>query len=296
MPSTKSRRRILGVHLELILVFAFVWLVLGAYSVMDREISVLGHVLVKTDIDALLEPDPEALPAPVLPSEPPEPGAPVAEPGSAPKAAPSAGPKLPPLDDKPQRIMILGDSMVVNLIPRLADYCLENGHKLFPVVWYASTTIAWGSQGKLGDCLREFDPTYVIIVLGASELGARNMKHRAGSVRMINERLKGRHFFWLGPPNWREDTGFNAMVEKAVGPGRFFFSGDIEFERESDGIHPTKAAGSKWVDLFAEWMRTEAAVRIRMDKPTKKANPPSAKVYPPPYKVPEGYLEEKRKK
>lgn len=299
VPPPSPRARLLGVHVELLLVFGFVWLALGGYSIADRELSVGDTPLVKTEIEALLlgigeDPAPlpdedGALPPPVEPAAPGE-----VAPASAPPTSASA-PALPPLDDKPQRIMIVGDSMVVNLIPPLADYCLENGHKLFPVIWYASTTIAWASQSKLSDCIREFSPTYVIMVLGASELGAKNVASRASSVRMINERIGDRHFFWLGPPNWREDTGFNDMLLKTVGKNRFFRSADIEFERESDGIHPTRAAGRKWVDLFARWMATEAAVRIPMKPPTKQATAPSAKVYPPPYKVPAGYAERHKK-
>ncbi len=300
-PST-SRPRLIGPHVELLLVLGFIWAALGAYSLTDRTITLADVAVEKTDIKQLLglgaqSPAPSAavLPKVTATSARMAPAAGTA-PSPIPSATASAGPVLPPLDDKPQRILIFGDSMVVNLIPPLADYCLENGHKLFPVIWYASTTVAWAAQSKLSDVIREFSPTYVIVVLGASELGARKVKKRALSVRMINERIGKRHFFWLGPPNWREDTGFNAMVLGVVGKTHFFPSADIVFERESDGIHPTPAAGRKWVGLFARWMSTEAAVRIPMKRPTKKALAPSAKVYPPPYKVTEEYLRRKRLK
>lgn len=295
VPPPSPRARLLGVHVELLLVFGFVWLALGGYSIVEREMSVGETPLVKTEIRDLVGLGEDAAPEDSPLAPPVEPAAPgEVAPASAPTAS-AAAPALPPLDDKPQRIMIVGDSMVVNLIPPLADYCLENGHKLFPVIWYASTTIAWASQSKLNDCIREFSPTYVIMVLGASELGARKVDSRASSVRMINERIGDRHFFWLGPPNWRKDTGFNDMLLKTVGKDHFFRSADIELERESDGIHPTRAAGRKWADLFARWMATEAAVRIKMNEPTKKAITPSAKVYPPPYKVPDGYAERHKK-
>src|SRR5512138_2867688 len=65
-------------------------------------------------------------------------------------------------DASKQRILLFGDSMVPILMPRLADYCLENGHELFPVVWYGSTIIYWGWEDKLERLLVEFSPTMVI--------------------------------------------------------------------------------------------------------------------------------------
>ncbi len=290
-----SSRRGWDAHVELCLVLLLIWVALGTYAWEDYELVVGDVVVQKTEIRELVAPEPTPEPAAHTPT--PAPTTAQRQPTTTSSVANAVPvPELPPLDESPQRIMILGDSMVVNLIPPLADYCLENGHKLFPVIWYASTTIAWASQSKLNDVLREFDPTYVIIVLGASELGARNVKSRASSVRMINDRLGKRHFFWLGPPNWRKDTGFNDMVLNTVGSGRFFRSAEIELDRESDGIHPTKAAGRKWAGLIAKWMARDAAVRIPMREPTKKANPPSAKVYPPPYKVPADYHERHKKK
>lgn len=285
-------------HLQLLLAFAFVWAMLAGYSVVEREVT-LGSVIVeKTEIKSLLGladvPADDEVPLDTPPTETATgTSSPVAL-ASGPAEAP--GPALPPIDETPQRILIFGDSMVVNLIPPLADYCLENGHKLFPVIWYASTTVAWAAQSKLSDVIREFSPTYVIVVLGSSELGVRNVHKRASSVRRINERIGKRHFFWLGPPNWRDDTGWNDMVEKIVGKRRFFRSAGIELEREKDGIHPTPAASRKWAELFARWMASEAAVRIPMKEPTKKATPPSAKVYPPPYEVREVYERNKKRK
>jgi len=39
------------------------------------------------------------------------------------------------VDEAPQRILVIGDSMIYTLLPVLADYCLENGHYLHPAVW-----------------------------------------------------------------------------------------------------------------------------------------------------------------
>jgi lysophospholipase L1-like esterase len=176
--------------------------------------------------------------------------------------------------------------MVFNLIPRLSDYCRQNGHTLKPAIWYASTTIAWGSQSKLDQLITEFDPTFVLIVLGSSELTSRSMDGRAESVRNMLKKIGPRQMAWVGPPNWRADTGINALLERELGKQRFFRSAELELERESDGIHPNRAAGSAWADLIAQWLEKESAAHIVMKAPETTGPAAVPVVFPPPYKVP----------
>ena len=44
------------------------------------------------------------------------------------------------VDTLPQRILFVGDSMLEGLSPRLAAYAKHNGHELYSVIWYGSTT------------------------------------------------------------------------------------------------------------------------------------------------------------
>ncbi|MDE6417163.1 MAG: hypothetical protein K2K68_09095, partial [Duncaniella sp.] len=48
------------------------------------------------------------------------------------------------IDSAAQRILIIGDSMLEGLNPRLAAYAAANGHTLNSVIWYSSTTAYWG--------------------------------------------------------------------------------------------------------------------------------------------------------
>ena len=48
------------------------------------------------------------------------------------------------IDTLPKRILFVGDSMLEGLSPRFASYAASNGHKLYTVVWYGSTTLKWG--------------------------------------------------------------------------------------------------------------------------------------------------------
>ena len=98
-----------------------------------------------------------------------------------------------------ERILLFGDSMVPVLAPRLADYCLENGHELFPAAWYGSTIIYWAWQSKLDELLREVRPTMVIVVLGSSELTVRDVSECEPYVQAIIRKVGARKLVWVGP-------------------------------------------------------------------------------------------------
>ena len=75
-----------------------------------------------------------------------------------------------PVDTAAQTILFIGDSMLEGLGPRLAAYASHNGHTLYNVVWYSSTSEVWGRSDKLQSYIRRLHPTYVIVCLGANEL------------------------------------------------------------------------------------------------------------------------------
>jgi hypothetical protein len=272
----------LRAYLELIAALVFVWAALAVYAFSAREIEVGGVLLDKAPIAEYFRPHTELGEVGSVAAAPrvgrvPRPGESAAIPAVAPAAQ---------VNTAPQRILLVGDSMVFNLIPRLSDYCLQNGHTLKPAIWYASTTIAWGSQSKLDQLITEFEPTFVLIVLGSSELTSRSMEGRAQSVRNMLQKIGDREMAWVGPPNWRPDTGINALLEAELGKDRFFRSAELELERESDGIHPNRAAGSQWADLIAAWLEREGRAHIVMKTPERTGTPPSPVIFPPPYKVP----------
>ncbi len=280
--------------LEIIFVFSFAWATLIAYALTGGDLRIFDVQLEKADIRAYLPSSSSASqragPAPRRPSwlEPPspDPPPPVATSAAAPSqsGAVSAEPVARPVDPSRQRIMIFGDSMIEGLMARLADYCLHNRHVLFPVIWYGATTISWAQDPeiKLDRLLDEFKPTFVIAVIGSNELNARSMRHRSAAVKIILRKLEGRKHIWIGPPNWRPDTGINDILERTVGTDHFFRSAGLTMARKADKIHPTKAAAAGWMDAVVRWIISDSAVPIRLDQPTVKAKRPSARAYAPP--------------
>ena len=198
-------------------------------------------------------------------------------------AAASADAPPAPMDESPQRILMLGDSMLDGLLPRLADYAQENGHSLNAVIWYGSRTIDWARGNRLSDALRDYRPTFVFIAVGSSELSTRDIEKRVPAVQRILKTVGDRKLVWVGPPNWRTDTGIGALLERELGEKRYFRSLDLSFERKRDGIHPTLASSQKWMDAIALFTMTKSSQKIRLLPPQKTGAPrPNARVFAPP--------------
>jgi len=196
--------------------------------------------------------------------------------GTAPASASSSPhPAGPPSKEK---ILLMGDSMVEVVAPRLADYALENGHEIVPAIWYGSTTSAWAKSAELGAILREVNPSLVIVVLGSSELTRRNIESRRPMLEALVKRVGSRKLYWMGPPNWRPDTGINDLLASVLGRDRFFRSAALQLTRKKDGIHPDAAGGRVWTSAFVRWLEAEGRYDIAMAEPTHEAAPIPARV------------------
>ncbi len=171
----------------------------------------------------------------------------------------------------PQRVLIFGDSMVAVLAPRLAEIARENGHAVFPVVWYGSTILRWARVDELDRLIAETQPTIVVAVLGSSELTVREIEECEPFVGLLARKAAPRELAWIGPPNWRVDTGVNAMIERALGDRRFFRSSGLDLERGVDGIHPTARGGAAWADAFARWAELRSPLGTSPSAPARAA-------------------------
>jgi len=253
------------------------WAALAAYALSPRPLTLFGHPLKQAELAEWAE-RPPTVSAPFLAST----QAVGAEGGPAqPEAEVRAAPRN--VDPTPQRILILGDSMIDGLLPRLTDYSAENGHSVSAVIWYGSRTIDWAKGTRLREMLTAHQPTFVIVALGSSELKVRDVEKRGVAVARILELMGPRKILWIGPPNWTTDTGINALLERILGEGRFFRSAEMHFERKKDGIHPTLAASERWMDAVARFIVEKSTVPIRLAPPVTTGRPrPRVRVFSPP--------------
>lgn len=165
--------------------------------------------------------------------------------------------------------------MLDGLYPRLAAYADHNGHELYVVIWYSSTSESWGTSDRLRGYISRLNPDYIFICLGANELSVRDIAaRRERYVQSIIADIGDIPYLWIGPPNWKPDTGINELVADETDAGCFFLSDGMHFERARDGAHPTRKSAAAWLDSVARWMPQHAAHPIKMDTPAKAAGKP----------------------
>lgn len=181
--------------------------------------------------------------------------APTAREPDLPLAAASAA---APTDSARQTILFIGDSMLEGLSRRLADYAERNGHTLYTVIWYSSTTRLWADTDTLRHFLLRRRPTFVLLCLGSNELFVRDAPTREPAIRRIVQQLDTLPFVWISPPNWKPDTGINELIRRNVGARRYFDSRHLTLARGRDRAHPTPEAAAAWMDTVAAWMSSPA--------------------------------------
>lgn len=157
-------------------------------------------------------------------------------------------------DSLPKSILLFGDSMTLNLAMRLAKYAAVNGHRFHAVNWDSSNTKIWAESDTLDHFIKKFDADYIFISLGSNELYFKKPESRLPYVRRILSKIGDIPYVWIGPPNWKKDTGINDMLQQACAPGSFFRSEGMEFKRKADKIHPTRSSSALWIDSVMRWL------------------------------------------
>lgn len=181
------------------------------------------------------------------------------------------------VDSLPKSILLFGDSMTFNLALRLAKYAKMNGHALHAVNWDSSNTKIWADCDTLDYFIRQYGADYIFISLGSNELYFKRPESRLPYVRKILEKIGDIPYVWIGPPNWKEDTGINDMLQANCAPGAFFRSAGMEFKRKKDKIHPTREASALWVDSVMRWL-PKSRHPIRADFPSDSLGKVNANV------------------
>lgn len=184
-------------------------------------------------------------------------------------------PEIIKTDSLPQSLFIFGDSMTFNLALRLAQYAKQNGHTIHSVNWDSSNTKIWAEHDTLAYYIEKYRPTQIFISLGSNELYYKDPETRAPYVKKILEIIDTIPYVWIGPPNWKEDTGINDMLQRICKKRSFFRSEGMQFKRKKDNIHPTRESSAMWVDSIMRWL-PESSHPFMADMPSDsigKSNP-----------------------
>lgn len=176
------------------------------------------------------------------------------------------------LDTSGKTVLLIGDSMLEGLSPRLGAYCEASGHKLYTVIWYGSTTELFSKSHFMAHYIAKLSPNFIFLSLGGNELFIRDISNtHIHHVRNIIAEIDTIPYLWIGPPNWRNDTGINSLIKDNVRSGTFFTSRGMQFDRKSDGVHPTNTSAALWMDSIIHWMPDSAAFVIPFKQPEKQS-------------------------
>lgn len=178
---------------------------------------------------------------------------------------------IPRTDTTTQNILLIGDSMAYSLMFRVQNYCNYNHHNLNVVTWVSATTETYANCDTLEYFVNLYNPTYILFVIGANEMFVSNAAERIDNVNKIIPQTHGIPTIWIGPPNWKEDTGINDMLMSKFGPRQFFLSKHLKFTRiKGDVAHPDRPAGTMWMDSIASWIKNKSFFPIRLEKPIEE--------------------------
>jgi len=176
------------------------------------------------------------------------------------------------IDTTSQKILLIGDSMAHFLEYRLNDYCEENNHLFYVVSWVSGTTEVFANTDTITYFIDKYDPTYIIFVIGSNEMFVKNPNERSDFVYKIVEKFGKLKNIWVGPPNWKADTGINEMLVSTLGSKKFFMSKTLKFERKSSGdVHPSHKSSAMWMDSIASWIVNKSDFPIILNYPNVKS-------------------------
>lgn len=176
------------------------------------------------------------------------------------------------LDSSPKTILIIGDSMLEGLAPRLGAYCKASGDTLYAAIWYSSTSELYGESKLMSDYIAKYHPDYIFLSLGGNELFVSDVaEKRDKHVKSILAEIGDIPYLWIGPPNWKADTGINELISKNTPEGCYFRSEGMEFERKRDGAHPTPESAAAWMDSIIRWMPLHAKYVLPLQTPTEES-------------------------
>lgn len=159
-------------------------------------------------------------------------------------------------------VLLFGDSMMEWLRFRLARWLKEIDYDLYAVIWPSSNLIWWAESDTLPHLIQTLKPAYIIVSLGGNELFISRIERRKPYMEKILQTIGHIPYIWVGPPNWAEDTGINDLIARGVGPGRYFASKRLTFERLKDGAHPTPRSSYVWADSIVAYLRDSALVPL----------------------------------
>lgn len=168
---------------------------------------------------------------------------------------------------KRRKALLIGDSMFEGLCGPLNDYLEHAGFETTTIVWYGAYSKVWCRHDTLKTILELNKPDFVMFSCGTNELLIPYIRVHQPYVSKLTEVLNGYHFAWIGPPNWKKDTGINHLIDSTLNGNHFYYSGNLQLSRYKDGIHPDKAGNRIWADSIVTWVNANYSDYLYLSRP-----------------------------
>ncbi|MCC6897612.1 MAG: hypothetical protein IT377_01490 [Polyangiaceae bacterium] len=146
------------------------------------------------------------------------------------------------------RVLHVGDSMAPLVGNYLRPIFEASGRSYFIETVVSSSTLEWAGKGLLREAMYKYDPELILISLGSNELFDPKPARRGAAVEQMVTETRGRPCMWIGPPLWKQDSGFVEVLKTHLGHCQFFDSSRLELPRMADGRHPSWTGGWRWAD------------------------------------------------
>lgn len=169
------------------------------------------------------------------------------------------------------RVLHVGDSMAPLVGNYLRPIFTKSGRNYWIESTVSTSTLDWAQKRLLQDAMFKYDPELVLISLGSNELFDPRPERRGPAVKQIVADTRGRPCLWIGPPLWKPDTGFIAVLRQNLGHCRYFDSAKLDLPRMEDGRHPSWSAGWRWAD--AVWRELGGQEPVPTGSPLPKPGP-----------------------
>jgi hypothetical protein len=116
----------------------------------------------------------------------------------------------------------------------------------------SSTTLSWAADHGMQRAVEEHAPQVILISLGSNELFDPAPEGRAAAIRTVVAETGGRPCLWIGPPAWKRDRGFLAVLQANLGHCHYLDSLELKLPRGPDGKHPNWTGGYRWASRVWE--------------------------------------------
>jgi len=177
-----------------------------------------------------------------------------------------------------QRILVMGDSLAVGMLPTFSSLAARDGHEFYGkgcamgatggaacTAVTGSSTPQWARDAWLGAALAASKPSVVLISLGTNDFkgGASYAPTVRSAAQSIASKIRaaGATPVWIDPLRMPFEDSAMARDAWRNSGSIAFDSSQLDFKRAGDGIHLTPAGYQGWAEQIWSWLSGQSGER-----------------------------------